>query len=79
MFEQHGVCGKETQRLSSSFKLKGHCECYTVCLFILLGLSLQPLAKELLLFGQVLFYEAILAHLLTHLQHKKHFNNTSTL
>ncbi len=47
------------------------CACYTICLVILLGLSLQSLAKELLLLGEVLFNEAILAHLLTYLQHKK--------
>lgn len=83
MFEQRKLTGllkewacRKTQWTCSSLKLKHiwqrlcqicSCECYTVCLVILLGFSLQPLAKELLLFGQVLFYEAILAHLLTHL------------
>lgn len=44
--------------------------CCTISLFLLLGLSLQSLSKELLLLGQVLFYEAILAHLLPNLQHR---------
>lgn len=46
----------------------GVCLCITFCLLLLLSFSLQSLAEELLLLGQVLFYEAILAHLLTDLQ-----------
>lgn len=40
----------------------------TIGVRLLLGLSLEPLAKEFLLLGQVLFNEAVLAHLLPDLQ-----------
>lgn len=53
-----------------------HCVCVvrvnTICFFILLGFSLQPLAKELLLLGQILFDEAVLAHLLPYLHNNRH-------
>lgn len=42
-------------------------ESFTISVLPLLGLSLQSLAKELLLLGQVLLYEAVLAHLLSYL------------
>lgn len=41
--------------------------CCTGCIVILLGFSLHLLAKEFLLFRQVLLDEAVLAHLLTNL------------
>ena len=48
---------------------KDACVNITVRLGRVLGLSLQLLPQELLLCGQVLFNEAVLAHLLPYLAH----------
>lgn len=54
------------------------CTLLTICICGFSGFSLQSLSKELLLFGQVLLYKAVLTHLLSNLRYTQE-EHTSAL